>query len=90
MAWQNIGGSRINISFSLLAAHVSIQFLFPSDAVDAENENPALESKVGKETIDFKEVMRVDQILASLQRKVTLTHPKGVPFMLIYWRELIT
>ncbi|RVX17163.1 Mediator of RNA polymerase II transcription subunit 6 [Vitis vinifera] len=37
--------------------------------VDAENENPALESKVGKETIDFKEVMRVDQILASLQRK---------------------
>ncbi|KAL6335745.1 hypothetical protein AAG906_039508 [Vitis piasezkii] len=41
--------------------------------VDAENENPALESKVGKETIDFKEVMRVDQILASLQRKPSTT-----------------
>ncbi|CAK9174527.1 unnamed protein product [Ilex paraguariensis] len=39
--------------------------------VDTENENATLESKAAKETIDFKEVKRVDHILASLQRKVT-------------------
>ena len=43
--------------------------------VDAENENMILESKVGKEAIDFKEVMRVDQILTSLQRKLPLAPP---------------
>lgn len=40
-------------------------------AVDAENESAALDTKVAKETIDFKEVVRVDHIIASLQRKVT-------------------
>lgn len=45
--------------------------LFPlSGSVDSENETAVLEPKVGKETIDLKEVMRVDHILASLQRKV--------------------
>ncbi|KAA8540321.1 hypothetical protein F0562_024760 [Nyssa sinensis] len=49
---------------------------------DAENESAAFESKVGKETIDFKEVKRVDHILASLQRKLApapppLPYPEG-------------
>ncbi|XP_057977047.1 mediator of RNA polymerase II transcription subunit 6 [Malania oleifera] len=43
--------------------------------VDAENESAAFESKVGKETIDFKEVKRVDHILASLQRKLPPAPP---------------
>ncbi|TXG46392.1 hypothetical protein EZV62_028105 [Acer yangbiense] len=37
--------------------------------VDTENKGATLESKVTKETIDFKEVKRVDHILAFLQRK---------------------
>lgn len=40
------------------------------DAVDSENENAVVESKASKEPIDFKEVKRIDHILASLQRKV--------------------
>ncbi|XP_015889962.2 mediator of RNA polymerase II transcription subunit 6 [Ziziphus jujuba] len=43
--------------------------------VDSENESVALESKVGKEAIDFKEVKRVDHILASLQRKLPPAPP---------------
>ncbi|KAK3227881.1 hypothetical protein Dsin_007743 [Dipteronia sinensis] len=39
--------------------------------VDPENESATLESEVTKETIDLKEVKRVDHILASLQRKKT-------------------
>ncbi|PPR95183.1 hypothetical protein GOBAR_AA25479 [Gossypium barbadense] len=39
--------------------------------VDTENESETVEPKGGKEAIDFKEVKRVDHILASLQRKVT-------------------
>lgn len=39
-------------------------------AVDVENEKTNVEAKSGKEAIDFKEVKRVDHILASLQRKV--------------------
>ncbi|KAJ7963114.1 Mediator of RNA polymerase II transcription subunit 6 [Quillaja saponaria] len=42
--------------------------------VDSDNE-PAFESKAGKETIDFKEVKRVDHILASLQRKLPPAPP---------------
>ncbi|KAL5998788.1 hypothetical protein ACLOJK_009736 [Asimina triloba] len=37
--------------------------------VDAENESASFEPKVGKESMDLKEVRRVDHILASLQRK---------------------
>lgn len=40
-------------------------------AVDSESESASLEPKIGKEMIDYKEVKRVDHILASLQRKVT-------------------
>ncbi|KAL5575535.1 hypothetical protein UlMin_017234 [Ulmus minor] len=43
--------------------------------VDSEIESAAFESKVGKETIDFKEVKRVDHILASLQRKLPPAPP---------------
>lgn len=41
------------------------------DTVEADNEGSSFESKAGKETIDFKEVKRIDHILASLHRKVT-------------------
>ncbi|KAM0980901.1 hypothetical protein FF1_014141 [Malus domestica] len=43
--------------------------------VDSENEAAAFESKVTKETIDFKEVKRVDLILQSLQRKLPPAPP---------------
>ncbi|BFG24346.1 hypothetical protein CerSpe_106200 [Prunus speciosa] len=43
--------------------------------VDSENEAAAFESKVTKETIDFKEVKRVDHILQSLQRKLPPAPP---------------
>ncbi|XP_021294158.1 mediator of RNA polymerase II transcription subunit 6 [Herrania umbratica] len=43
--------------------------------VDTENESETFESKGGKETIDFKEVKRVDHILASLQRKLPPAPP---------------
>ncbi|KAE8124492.1 hypothetical protein FH972_019373 [Carpinus fangiana] len=42
---------------------------------DTENESAASESKVVKETINFKEVKRVDHILASLQRKLPPAPP---------------
>lgn len=38
--------------------------------MDSEDESASQEPKAAKETIDFKEVKRVDHILASLQRKV--------------------
>ncbi|KAM0981262.1 hypothetical protein ACFX2A_014616 [Malus domestica] len=44
-------------------------------AVDSENEAAAFESKVTKETIDFKEVKRVDLILQSLQCKLPPAPP---------------
>lgn len=40
-------------------------------AVDSESESASLEPKIGKEMIDYKDVKRVDHILAALQRKVT-------------------
>ncbi|KAL2454695.1 Mediator of RNA polymerase II transcription subunit 6 [Abeliophyllum distichum] len=43
--------------------------------VDVENENTAPESKVTKETIDFKELKRLDHILASMQRKLPPAPP---------------
>ncbi|XP_058067644.1 mediator of RNA polymerase II transcription subunit 6 [Magnolia sinica] len=43
--------------------------------VDTENESVSFEPKVGKEAIDFKEVKRVDHILASLQRKLPPAPP---------------
>ncbi|PON54509.1 Mediator complex [Parasponia andersonii] len=43
--------------------------------VDSENESAAVESKIGKETIDFKEVKRIDHILGSLQRKLPPAPP---------------
>ncbi|KAK4269289.1 hypothetical protein QN277_022469 [Acacia crassicarpa] len=43
--------------------------------VDSENEPAVPEAKAGKETIDIKEMMRVDHILASLQRKLPPAPP---------------
>ncbi|KAG9456535.1 hypothetical protein H6P81_001043 [Aristolochia fimbriata] len=43
--------------------------------VDTENESTSIEPKSGKESIDFKEVKRVDHILASLQRKLPPAPP---------------
>ncbi|CAH9052530.1 unnamed protein product [Cuscuta europaea] len=43
--------------------------------VDAENEGGHAEKKVPKEAIDFKELKRVDHILASLQRKLPQAPP---------------
>lgn len=43
---------------------------FIYDAVD-EKESATFDPKAGKETIDLKEVKRIDHILASLQRKVS-------------------
>ncbi|XP_028059126.1 mediator of RNA polymerase II transcription subunit 6 isoform X2 [Camellia sinensis] len=42
---------------------------------DADSESATFESKVGKETIDFKEVKRIDLILASVQRKLPPAPP---------------
>lgn len=63
------------ISFSQLLSWIY-------DAVDTENESETFEPKGGKEAIDFKEVKRVDHILASLQRKVTCNF---FVLMLIYY-----
>ncbi|KAE8684298.1 Mediator of RNA polymerase II transcription subunit 6 [Hibiscus syriacus] len=43
--------------------------------VDTENESETLEPNGGKEAIDFKEVKRVDHILASLLRKLGQAPP---------------
>lgn len=43
--------------------------------VEADNEGSSFESKAGKETIDFKEVKRIDHILASLHRKLPPAPP---------------
>lgn len=61
----------INGCSALLALILLLKFYICFDTVDADNEGVSFESKVGKETIDFKEVKRMDLILASLQRKVT-------------------
>lgn len=45
-------------------------FLLPG-SVDSEKETTLPEPKAAKETIDLKEIKRVDHILASLQRKVS-------------------
>ncbi|TQE05817.1 hypothetical protein C1H46_008500 [Malus baccata] len=62
------GEDWIRVTMSLMFM-VSNSFKF-CDTVDSENEAAAFESKVTNETIDFKEVKRVDLILQSLQRKI--------------------
>ncbi|RZC63901.1 hypothetical protein C5167_025651 [Papaver somniferum] len=48
----------------------------PLCAVDGENEITGTETKVVKETIDFKEVKRIDHILGALQRKLQPAPPQ--------------
>ncbi|XP_049399265.1 mediator of RNA polymerase II transcription subunit 6-like [Solanum stenotomum] len=61
--------------------HISKAFSFASSKLEktgyvaSENERSASESKAAKETIDFKELKRVDHILASLQRKLPPVPP---------------
>ncbi|XP_044497704.1 mediator of RNA polymerase II transcription subunit 6 [Mangifera indica] len=43
--------------------------------VDNDNDGASLDSKAGKEIIDFKEVKRIDHILANLQRKLQPAPP---------------
>ena len=59
---------RMNFKDTTLPKCLTNCFLI-SGSVDSENESE--EVKPAKETINFKEVKRVDHILASLQRKVT-------------------
>ena len=47
------------------------------DAVDVENDSTASEPKVAKEAIDFRDVKRIDHIIASLQRKVIIIQLKS-------------
>lgn len=54
-----------------------VSTLLICDAVDPENETAASESKASKETIDFKEFNRVNQILQSLSRKVIMKESKN-------------
>nr|GMC73185.1 mediator of RNA polymerase II transcription subunit 6 [Ipomoea batatas] len=71
-----LGASRGRALF-----HISKAFTFAATKlekigyVDAENESGHAESKAPKETIDFKELKRVDHILASLQRKLPPAPP---------------
>ncbi|KAF6147699.1 hypothetical protein GIB67_003030 [Kingdonia uniflora] len=46
-----------------------------NDIVDGDNEGPAFEPKAAKEAINFKEVKRVDHLLASLHRKLPPAPP---------------
>ena len=74
--------SPLNLCQLSCSYHVDL-FVVISDAVDAD-ESVALESKVAKETIDFKEVKRIDHILASLQRKVNSVYLQKFSSMLFH------
>lgn len=51
--------------------HINWIVFLLSGSVDTEKETTVPEPKAAKETIDLKEIKRVDHILASLQRKVS-------------------
>ncbi|KAL5576850.1 hypothetical protein UlMin_018549 [Ulmus minor] len=67
-----VGRARYYISKAFTTAASKLEKI---GYVDSEIESAAFESKVGKETIDFKEAKRVDHILASLQRKLPPAPP---------------
>ncbi|KAJ1390940.1 Mediator complex, subunit Med6 [Sesbania bispinosa] len=81
IAWQAIREMLLcHLIFHTHLISLSSCVLPASGSVDSENETALLESKVGKETIDVKEVKRVDHILASLQRKLPpAPHPPPFP-----------
>uniref|UniRef100_A0A7N0V0H5 Mediator of RNA polymerase II transcription subunit 6 n=1 Tax=Kalanchoe fedtschenkoi TaxID=63787 RepID=A0A7N0V0H5_KALFE len=68
-----IGRALYHISKAFTTASSKLEKIGYS--VDAENENAAPEPKTGKEIIDFKEVKRIDAILAALQRKLPPAPP---------------
>ena len=51
---------------------ISVIFVF-SFTAETESEAAASESKTQKEAIDLKDLIRVDRILKTLQKKVVLT-----------------
>ncbi|OVA14465.1 Mediator complex [Macleaya cordata] len=67
-----IGRALYHISKAFTTAESKLEKI---GYVDGENESTGLEPKVAKETIDFKELKRVDHILASLQRKLQPAPP---------------
>ncbi|KAF5184811.1 Mediator of rna polymerase ii transcription subunit [Thalictrum thalictroides] len=67
-----IGRALYHISKSFTTAASKLEKI---GYVDGEAESAAFEPKVAKESIDFKEVKRVDHILASLQRKLPPAPP---------------
>ncbi|KAG6428930.1 hypothetical protein SASPL_106969 [Salvia splendens] len=72
----NVFASRVSRILGRALYHISKAFntaaskLEKIGYVDAENESASSEPKAPKETINFKELKRVDHILASLQRKI--------------------
>ena len=60
-----------NQGFLYLLILCSLTDCVSSGLVESENETTIPEPKAAKETIDLKEIKRVDHILASLQRKVS-------------------
>lgn len=70
-----IGRALYYIEKAFTTAASKLEKIGYAGPVDSETETASLESKVAKETIDLKEVKRVDHILASLQRKLPPAPP---------------
>lgn len=72
---SRIGRALYYIQKAFTTAASKLEKIGYAGPVDSENENTSLEPKAIKETIDVKEVKRVDLILASLQRKLPPAPP---------------
>ncbi|CAJ1951045.1 unnamed protein product [Sphenostylis stenocarpa] len=70
-----IGRALYYIEKAFTTAASKLEKIGYAGSVDSENETALVESKTAKETIDIKEVKRVDHILASLQRKLPPAPP---------------
>lgn len=77
-----LGGFKHRTVAFHISVHINWIVILLAGSADSENETALLESKTAKETIDIKEVKRVDHILASLQRKVSWkTYPSHVSLL---------
>nr|KYP54113.1 Mediator of RNA polymerase II transcription subunit 6 [Cajanus cajan] len=70
-----IGRALYYIQKAFTTAASKLEKIGYAGSADSENETALPESKTVKETIDIKEVKRVDHILASLQRKLPPAPP---------------
>lgn len=61
----------------------SSDIFFIFDLVEDEDESSTTKSQASKETINFKEVKRIDHILTSLHRKVTVKYPLSEIFKVL-------